>query len=392
MKLKPLITKSALVSALPILGLAFVACHDRDHDKPAAGEDRSYVSAHLVGEASDEYDAVDLRVAALKLTSGDGKATESVWTAKESEPRPLTRSGPEQRLTERTPLPRRGYRKCVLQLHPSSSVTPKGGGPQPLALPQAFKTGITLDLPEASEGKDYDLLILVDPSRIIQRTRGADGKLSYTLRHGFRLVDRNVAGSIEGRVTDAAGSPGKGLTVTAQSRTSDAATVERSAVTGHDGKYRLDHLLLPGPGGPWHVVGLPGPDAALASRAVQLSLKERNATSIDLQVQKGALMGSVEGTITRAVDALGHDEVEILQDLPAGSGQPAHPFVVRFGLAERNHDGSQSTFTFAGLPAGDYRIRTTRATMDDSGKVTRTIAVPTRELKVEPDKATRVQL
>jgi hypothetical protein len=377
MKILEMGKSAAILAVLPVIYLAFLSCTDsgKKIDETAS---KSYVSAHLLNEPSPDYDEINLHIAELKLSAKDGKVWVPLFKPNAGPgPHPLSGKAEPLELTARTPLPKQEYQLCSLVLDGKSTVTPKGGSKQPLRLPEALRAGIPLPFPAGSEGKDYDLVIVFDPVRSIQRSRDASGGFQYTLRHALRLVDRNTSGRIEGRVTDAAGAPREGIAVTAQTRTITDAIVIRSARTAADGKYLLDLLSLPHD--PYHVVSLPGPQTggqhhwqALASQGFPLTSKDPNR-SFNAQLQPATDVGSVSGTIRGTVDAATtHDEVELLQALPAGVGYPTHLFLVRVALAEPNPNSAESTFSLAGLPVGSYMIRQTRCHLDASGKLSRT--------------------
>ncbi len=372
MKVKGWIQKIGMMSLLPMIYLAFLSCTDSGKKIDETARNRSQVSAHLAHEPSEAYQEINLHIAKVKLGTQDGKVWEPLINPAHAEPHALA-GGPPQCLTSGTPLPRRQYRKCWLQLDARSTVTPKGGSAQPLRLAEPLRAGITLDFPAGSEGKDYDLFIVVDAARCIQRTRDASGQFHYTLRPGLRIVDRNAAGSLAGRITDATGTPCAGIEVTAQTRTAHGAVLARSARTGADGGYRLD--LLPMSGDPRHVVCLPGLQPATQHRwkaevspAFVLSGRDRDL-GFDGKIQPADGLGRLHASIAQAADPKSaHDEIEVLQDLPMGPGQPAHPFLVRVALAEQNHDGSAGNAEFSELPAGHYLVRRIRCTLDSAGK------------------------
>jgi hypothetical protein len=176
--------------------------------------------------------------------------------------------------------------------------------------------------------------------------------------------------AITGTLRDAAGHPLANQLLTAQSQGQPGigATRVRSVRTDPAGSYRLDLLTCPGT---YRVVSPASQDPAgfapLAGDAVHFEQPADQVCPLTLQAHSPSPAGTLAGTIKTRLAASMHDEVEVLQELPAGSGQHQ---VVGGVLAIPAGDGSSSRFSLS-LPPGQYELRHSRITLDAAGKASR---------------------
>ena len=376
--------------ALAVSSLGLVACWDSGKGRTAPAQSAE-VATRLVSEPSPDFPAVKLQVASIKVAAqADPRAalSDRDWHVLAQPGRSFdlgegTAQGAGHELGAARELPRLRFSRCSLVLAPGPHTVRLADGTEaPLRIPAQLPKGIPVDLEgQPAARARYDLRLVLDLARSIQRSLDGDGRTLYTFRPHFRAVDPAATVAVTGRLVDAEGRGLGGQTLTAQI---EGDPVRRTR-TGPDGAYRLD--LVPWPGTA-HVVtqAMAGQGVFPVRASEPLNPAQRTDLIANLNLGAPATLpaGTLAGTIRLRVDGSMHDELEILQELPAGGPR----FVVQGTLAVPAADGATSHYALA-LPPGQYQVRHSRVTLDAEGRPLRAVT-PLRPATVTGGTATTV--
>jgi hypothetical protein len=379
-----------LSAALAITPIILPGCRD-SHD-PAPASSQSKFTAHLETEPSQEYTAVRLDVSSVKVAAlGDPAValTDKDWHVvghpkRRLELRPAEGTQSPQMLAGPVQLPNKAYNRVCLVLGPGPhQVRLANGTEAELQVPEPLRKGILLELETGSKAQqEYEIHLVLDPSRAIQKSSDSSGKIHYSLRPRLRAVDRKSTVAITGHLRDEAGNAlgGQLLSAQIQQPATDGGDRVRCVRTASDGSFNLD--LLAWPATYWVVApavtgpeGAPSGFEAQASSPIRFTQPANQACPLVLRHASAGPAGTVTGTIKQRLSPTSHDEVEVLQELPAGS-RARH--VVHGVVALPASDFATSSYTLS-MPPGQFAVRHTRITVDAAGMPTRStsIAKPT---------------
>lgn len=353
---------------------SFLCCTDNGKKTRDAARPQPATAAVLASEPASGYQAIRLNIASIKFIGADGAADRTLAVARTCDLQAPGRIS----LAAADPLAGQRYQEAVIILAPRGhSVTLAEGGEHPLHIPGQLRNGIPVPAPGGPlSGDAGDITFVFDAARSVHPSRtGGEADTRYTLWPHVWAATQADSGSITGKVTDAAGAPQPGITVTAQAEAGGgrariagipAMKVLRTVRTDGNGSFKLD--LLPRSRGRCHLVSLPaaGRGFVTAEAGEALALEQR-------PLQQGARVlpveqsGTLTGILHSAPGADEYDEVDILQSLPAGApGAGRKLFVVRSLVPDTVVD--RCGFELA-LPPGEYRARHNRFRVDARGSI-----------------------
>ena len=173
--------------ALTATSLSLVNCWDSGN-KHRVQAGPAAVVTRLVSEPSSDYPAVKLQVASIKVAAKDAPmaaVADGDWQVIGRPERSFDLGGgATHELGSARQVPAKRFNRISLVPGPGpQTVQLAGGGEAPLRIPAQLAKGIPVDLEAQPERQgSYDIWLVLDLARSIQRSRAAGGQTVYAPR------------------------------------------------------------------------------------------------------------------------------------------------------------------------------------------------------------------